>query len=249
RWNQSDTSLTELANQGVYYELPVPLGSPLSQSPLGEPQPDGNRLLHEQRGPPRHIQELLDIETQAPAAWQADQQIVQTFTLVRDQPNLIFAAYRPAEIFIATERLSLDSGDGIRVPEGLKAGLTYSVVSYRPDFDADRLRHLPAGPYPPAIRERYLQLPDTISQRVRQLAQTLTEPHDNTFDKVDALTEYLLTEYPYNLFPPAHPPGAEVVDTFLFEDREGICEQYVTALVVMARSLGIPARLVSGYGA
>jgi hypothetical protein len=38
------------------------------------------------------------------------------------------------------------------------------------------------------------------------------------------------------------------VDTFLFEDREGVCEQYVTALVVMARTLGIPARLTTGYG-
>jgi hypothetical protein len=40
-----------------------------------------------------------------------------------------------------------------------------------------------------------------------------------------------------------------VVDTFLFEDREGVCEQYATALAVMARSLDIPARLAAGYGA
>jgi hypothetical protein len=77
----------------------------------------------------------------------------------------------------------------------------------------------------------------------------LTGPTDNNFDKVTALNDHLLAEYPYNFFPPAHPPGTEVVDNFLFEDRQGFCEMYVTSLVVMARSLGIPARLTTGYGA
>ncbi len=172
--------------------------------------------------------------------------IVQSFTLVRDQPNLIFAAYRPAEIFIMAESVSLDRGDGLRLPDMLKAGMTYSVVSYRPDFDPDRLRQATGG-YPAHITARYLQLPDHISGRVRNLARRLTDPYDNTYDKVLALTQHLQTGYAYNLYPPPLPPGAEVVDTFLFEDREGICEQYATALAVMARSLGIPARLTAGY--
>ncbi len=177
----------------------------------------------------------------------AEQQIVQSFTIVREQPNLIFAAYRPAELYIVAETASIDSGDAIRLPDTLKPGMTYSVVSYRPDFDPDKLRQ--AGTtYPPEIVPRYRQLPANISERVKQLALNLTAPHANNYDKVMALTNHLLTTYPYNFFPPPHPPGAEVVDTFLFEDKEGVCEQYATALVVMARSLGIPARLVTGYG-
>ena len=125
--------------------------------------------------------------------------------------------------------------------------MTYSVVSYRPDFNPDQLRHASAN-YPPEIKGRYLQLPDNITDRTRQLAAALTAPDDNVFDQVMALNDHLLAEYPYNFFPPPHPDGAEVVDTFLFEDQEGVCEQYVTALVVMARSLGIPARLTAGYG-
>ncbi|MCB0165896.1 MAG: transglutaminase family protein [Anaerolineae bacterium] len=248
-WRQNETTLTELTNRGVYYELPAPLGSPESQTLWGDVQPDGSRILTESRGTPRHVKAVFDIDDESPEAWQTDQQIVQTYTIVRDQPNLIFAAYRPAEIFIAAERLSLDAGDGLRVPESLKAGLTYSVVSYRPDFDPTRLRKLPAGPYSSDVAERYLQLPDNISDRVRRLARSLATPYDNPFDQVQALTDHLLADYPYNFFPPPHPAGAEVVDTFLFEDQEGVCEQYATALVVMARSLGIPARLVSGYGA
>lgn len=175
------------------------------------------------------------------------QQMVQSFSLVKDQPNLIFAAYRPAEVFIAAESLSLDRGDGLRLPNLLRAGMTYSVVSYRPNFDPVLLQKASAR-YPADITQRYLQLPANLSGRVRSLAQNLAAPHPNNYDKIMALTAHLLTNYPYNLYPPPHPPGAEVVDTFLFEDREGICEQFATALTVMARVLGIPARLAAGYG-
>jgi len=176
------------------------------------------------------------------------QRIVQSFTIVRQQPNLVFAAYRPSEIYITASQLSLDSGDGIRLPEALKPGFTYSVASLRPNFDPELLRQA-STEYPAYITHRYLQLPNNISQRTKNLAGRLTADHTNPYDKVTALADYLRTEYPYNNFPPPHPPGAEVVDTFLFEDQQGICEQYVTALVVMARSLGIPARLTTGYGA
>jgi hypothetical protein len=144
--------------------------------------------------------------------------------------------------------MSLDSGDGIRLPDALQPGFTYSVASLRPNFDPQLLRRA-STEYPAYITHRYLQLPDNISQRTRNLAGRLTTNHNNPYDKVLALNSHLLAEYRYNFFPPPHPPGAEVVDTFLFEDKEGICEQYVTALVVMARSLGIPARLTTGYGA
>ncbi len=182
----------------------------------------------------------------AKSAQPAGQQIVQSFTIAKDQPNLIFAAYRPAEIFIVADSIAVDRGDGLRLPETLKAGMTYSVVSYRPDFDPALLRQA-GGAYPPEMADRYLQLP-SISGRVQNLAHTLAASYNNPYDKVMALNNHLLANYRYNFFPPPHPPGAEVVDTFLFEDREGVCEQYVTALVVMARTLGIPARLVAGYG-
>ncbi len=217
-WEQSDKSLTEIDQREAGVHYQL---SP----PLGSPKSGraGQRPGESDR-------------------------IVQSFTIVREQPNLVFAAYRPAELFIVAERISLDSGDGIRLPDLLQPGFTYSVISYRPQFDPNLLRQ-DTGPYPAEITRPYLQLPGNISNRTRQLAQTLTEPYDNPYDKVMALNNHLLAEYPYNFFPPPHPPGAEVVDTFLFEDQEGVCEQYVTALVVMARSLGIPARLATGYGA
>ena len=247
-WSQSDKSVTQIEQAGVYFELPAPLGSPLTQRPIGWQQEDGNRFW-QRNGRPRHVQEVFNTSDSIPPGedWRRDQQVVQTFTIVRDQPNLIFSAYRPSELFIVSESISLDTNDGIRVPEPIKAGTTYSVVSYRPNFEPEVLRQVSA-PYPPHITERYLQLPDNISQRTKALAKSLTDPYDNAFDKVTALNDHLLTEYPYDFFPPAHPPGAEVVDNFLFVDQRGFCEMYVTSLVVMARSLGIPARITTGYG-
>lgn len=171
----------------------------------------------------------------------------QTYYIVRDQPNLLFAAYRPTQIFINAESISRDSGVGLRVSEPLAAGMVYSVVSRRPIFDVAQLSAAGTS-YPVEIIARYLQLPDNISPRVRELAQTLTANAPTAFDKANALRDYLLT-IPYDYFPPPHPPGAEVVDTFLFEDKRGLCEQYATAHIVMLRTLGIPARMVAGYGA
>jgi transglutaminase-like putative cysteine protease len=247
-WSQSNRVLTEIKSRGIYYQLPAPLGSVRSQAEVGQLEENGHRSWPSP-GARRHLRQALNVGHAGEQDWQNDQQIVQTFNIVRDQPNLIFAAYRPAEIFITSETISLDSGDGIRLPEPLKAGMTYSVVSYRPDFDPDVLRHIsPAAVYPPDIARRYIQLPANISPRIKDLAGRLTDPYDNNFDKVAALNDHLLAEYPYSFFPPAHPPGAEIVDNFLFEDRQGFCEMYVTSLVVMARSLGIPARLATGYG-
>jgi len=174
-------------------------------------------------------------------------EIVQSFYVVRDQPNLLFAAYRPTEVFIESREIAVDAEDGLRVGAPLEAGAVYTVISHRPDFSAEQLRAASAD-YPGAITARYLQLPGSISQRVRDLARQLTASAPTPYDQASALRDYLLT-IPYDYFPPPQPIGSETVDNFLFVDKRGVCEQYATAHVVMLRSLGIPARLVAGYNA
>jgi hypothetical protein len=100
--------------------------------------------------------------------------------------------------------------------------------------------------YPKEIRERYLALPSTVPDRVRQLAKAITEGKTNQYDKAKAIEAYLRT-YPYDLEIPAPPKGRDVADYFLFDLRKGYCDYYATAMVVLARASGIPARFVSGY--
>jgi hypothetical protein len=82
---------------------------------------------------------------------------------------------------------------------------------------------------------------------VRQLAEVVTADTENPYDKTVALERYLRDTITYTLEPPPLPEGRDYVDFLLFETRQDYCNGYASALVVMARSLGIPARLAVGY--
>ena len=94
--------------------------------------------------------------------------------------------------------------------------------------------------------EPFLQLPDSLPGRVRDLAVELTADSPTDYDRLRAL-EGFLASFPYTLEAPPLPPGEDFVDHFLFTGQEGYCVHYATAMVVMARTLGIPARYVEGY--
>lgn len=121
----------------------------------------------------------------------------------------------------------------------------YHVEAYVPRVIVSGLR-IASTEYPEEIRTRYLQLPSTVPERVRQLARDLTQSQTNAYDKAKAIEEYLRA-YPYDLEVPAPPEGQDVADYFLFDLKKGYCDYYATAMVVLARASGIPARFVSGY--
>jgi Transglutaminase-like enzymes, putative cysteine proteases len=93
----------------------------------------------------------------------------------------------------------------------------------------------------------YLQLPDTVPKRVYDLADSLTYMYDNDYDKVKALENFLSSEFPYNLTVRSTPRGRDFVDYFLFDLKEGYCTYYASALTILSRCIGIPARYVEGY--
>lgn len=95
--------------------------------------------------------------------------------------------------------------------------------------------------------EKYTQLPDSITPRVRQLAQDLTRDKNNSYDKAKAVEEYLSKNYPYTLKPGTPPRKKDFVDYFLFEGKKGYCTYYASAMTVLLRCVDIPARYVEGY--
>ncbi len=121
----------------------------------------------------------------------------------------------------------------------------YSVESYVLRPAASLLRQ--SGPnYPDWVRARYLALPETLPDRVRQLALDLTVPQPTPYDQALAIEGYLRS-IPYTLDLPEPPPGVDLVDYYLFDLQRGYCDYAATAMVVLARAAGLPARLVSGY--
>jgi transglutaminase-like putative cysteine protease len=123
---------------------------------------------------------------------------------------------------------------------------SYQADAYIPLVTVEELRAA-STEYPEAIRARYLQLPRGLPERIRQLADEVTGGMDHPYDKAKAIESYLRTNYPYDLEVPAPPPDQDVADYFLFDLKRGYCDYYATAMVVLARSSGLPARFVSGY--
>ncbi len=121
----------------------------------------------------------------------------------------------------------------------------YQATSLVATVDVATLRDIWPD-YPEWVRTRYLALPP-MPQRVTELAQDITAAAPTLYDRAEAIERYLRTNYDYTLDVPAPPPGRDPVDYFLFELGRGYCDYYASAMVVLARSVGIPARLVVGY--
>jgi hypothetical protein len=172
--------------------------------------------------------------------------VAQVYHIEKDSSNVIFGAYRPDTIFFPTSSIKVDPYNSLRAPYQIPAGSTYSIISRVPNATPDQL-HSAGTTYPEEITERYTKLPPGGLKRTRALARELTKDTDNPYDAVLRMNEYLRNNYPYDLSIPPQREEMDAVEYFLFEQRRGYCEQFSSSLVVMARTLGIPARLTTGY--
>ncbi|SEC52736.1 transglutaminase-like domain-containing protein [Paenibacillus sp. GP183] len=102
--------------------------------------------------------------------------------------------------------------------------------------------------YPLEITEAYLQLPPNLPPKIKQLAERIADGLDSPFAKAAAIENYLRSTYTYSLDKPTLPAANEdFVNHFLFVDQTGYCDHFSTAMVIMLRSAGIPARWVKGF--
>ncbi|WP_138752032.1 DUF4129 domain-containing transglutaminase family protein [Paenibacillus sinopodophylli] len=130
---------------------------------------------------------------------------------------------------------------------------TYSVTSSVPVLDEELLRKAKAGWSDETEATRnafYLQLPNQLPERVKQLARDVTAEATNDYDKAKLLETYLRLTYNYNNLPDESRltgTSLDFVDQFLFELKEGYCDYFSTAMAVMARSLDLPTRWVKGF--
>lgn len=93
-----------------------------------------------------------------------------------------------------------------------------------------------------------LQLPVSLPQRVQELGDRLAEGSAGPYETVRRVQAFLLQEYTYTKIDTEVPPaGRDFVDYFLFEARQGYCNHFSTAMAVLLRTQGIPARWVKGF--
>lgn len=159
--------------------------------------------------------------------------------------NVVFAAAFPRLITGRMRLLMLDETDSLHYTHYAFSPLQYEVVSQVGLPSPSKLRAAP-GTYSRKIRFLYLRLPPRLDPRIRQVAQRVAFREENNYDRVVAVRNYLRGNFGYTLdarkIDPSDPLGS-----FLFKTRKGYCEYFASAMAVMLRTLGIPARLVNGF--
>ena len=172
--------------------------------------------------------------------------LTQTFYVDTPQPNVLFSAATPSSVYFPAGGLRVDRYGSVRTPILLDAGMVYSVISDVPVADPWLLQR--AGQQMPRGMERYLQLPAELPARVGELAARIARGSSSEYDRVLGVQSWIQEHTRYNLDVPPDPAGIDAVDNFLFVTRQGFCEQIASSMAVMLRTLGIPTRLVTGYG-
>lgn len=129
-----------------------------------------------------------------------------------------------------TKPYSIEFYDPDRVDEYLNAAFQ------RRDIEVDRVKS-----------EAYLQVPEDVSLRTVELVYNIVRDYETNFEKVEAIRNYLSKNFPYSLEVSPVPPDKEFLDFFLFTEKKGYCTYFATAMTIMSRIAGIPARYVEGF--
>jgi transglutaminase-like putative cysteine protease len=152
------------------------------------------------------------------------------------------AADRPSEARVGADPSDVTS---LKPTDHLSNGDTYKATGSVAVASIDQLRA--AGTDYPEWVQRYLQLPDNLPRRVGRKAREVTRGAQSTpFDEAVAIETYVRS-FPVDYDVPGAPAGRDAVDYFLFDAQRGYFDYHASAMAVMLRTLGIPARVATGY--
>lgn len=159
--------------------------------------------------------------------------------------------------FKAPQEIARDSEQMLSTKDTKGKGFTYTLSYYNLNLKNEKLIGLlkksrnsdnaimiDSGDQ---LYKKYTQLPDTVTPRIKALAEKITKDKHNNYDRAKAIETYLSKNYPYTLTPGTPPRSRDFVDYFLFEGNKGYCTYYASAMTVLLRCLHIPARFVEGY--
>jgi hypothetical protein len=163
----------------------------------------------------------------------------------------MFTAGSPLEIYapvLIHEPIGLPLLGGVESPNALGAGESYQLAVLV--SEATEAQLAAAGTdYPEAVRDLYLDT-DGITEETARLAAQVTAGADNPYEQAKALARFFnSSEFTYSTTGPEVPAGGDLVHTFLFAEdgRRGYCQYYASAMALMARSVGLPARVAVGF--
>lgn len=173
----------------------------------------------------------------------AEPLVTQEIFLEPIATDVIFAAPRVIRLRVRSGPVIVDDAGGLSLPTP-GARLQYTVESELEPIVLGVPRGAVDTPSPVQLA-RALQLPP-MAGRIGDLARQVTAGSRSEVERAARLTEFLSREFRYTLDLKRRGTG-DPLEEFLFEHRAGNCEYFASALAIMLRTLGIPARVVNGF--
>lgn len=173
--------------------------------------------------------------------------VLQRVRVLNAQTNLIFGGYK---IVQTSEYLgTTENSDGSwSMNEPFKEGDSYEVLSEIPQPTTEQLRGA-GSDYSPAIKQKFLQLPDDTPPVVHETAQKILRKYDpqTPYDRARAVERYLIYDggFVYNL-DVSYRRADKAIEEFLGDSKEGFCTQFSTSMALILRDMGVPSRVVYG---
>ena len=195
------------------------------------------------------------------------QEVIQTYTVVSEMPNIIPALAQPRQVYFPTQQIAIDAERSLRSPVGLNEGLTYTVISDVALRDRSALGKASTD-YSERIKKYYLQVPEAIKEKVRKRTEEILVNQNkvaksnkeitSVYEKALYLAQYLKQNPNYKLegLPPFLQENEDLVEAFLFGYKNspankkftgGYADHFTTVYTIMLRSIGIPARVAAGF--
>jgi len=154
-------------------------------------------------------------------------------------------AYPPQSVDVPGISVNYDAETGTALLDGnLDAGTVYRASSASVQPTPDQL----AAVVFPLASIRYTALPDDLPPGIREIALDWTAGATNDYERILAIQDHLsdTSVFTYSQDVPARDDNFTLLD-FLTRSRTGFCQQFASAMGVMLRSLGIPARVAVGF--
>ncbi len=173
------------------------------------------------------------------------EEVKQVIETAVSMEGVLFATPSAVELGFPGSVIAIDQDGSLRIPRRLEAGTRYEVTSQVEEVNGRTITRVDNPPE----RQRFLQLPSGLDPRIAQLAARVMASGSTPLEAATALERHLRSEYEYSLESAFSSQNHTPLARFLFEERRGHCEYFASAMTVMLRTQGIPARLVTGFSA
>ncbi len=170
--------------------------------------------------------------------------VIQEIMLEPIDSNIIFGLNRVSSIKGTFRRLEKDPATSLFVWRKKSKRIQYNVKS-----DVDET--IPLKSIEIMHQKNYMHIPDSLRGKIKMLTDTILKEGEvgqlSDLQKAEIIENYLKNNYRYSLYVEESDDTTNPIIYFLFQSKTGFCEHYATAMTLMLRSVGIPARVVTGF--